>query len=162
MKSASRTAKPKRNTKQCTQMTIKEFHKRIQTGKKAAQRKAVEEIAPEIEEKNREQLMEGRSAFGTQIIPSYKSLYYARKKYAMNSRPGFGVPDLRLSGKFHAGIKARLQGLKLDIDSKTTAYAKYLKKRYSGIFGLTPANFAIIKNKATHYFVQIWKKEAGI
>lgn len=48
----------------------------------------------------REQLTDGFDNTGGRLR-SYKSRQYAQKKNIMNSRPGFGNPDLKLTGSFH-------------------------------------------------------------
>lgn len=50
------------------------------------------------------QLEGGKLSTGNSITPSYASGYYATKKNAMNSLPGYGVPDLKVTGDYYAGI----------------------------------------------------------
>lgn len=50
------------------------------------------------------QLEGGKLSTGSPIAPAYAQGYYAQKKAAMNSLPGYGIPDLKLSGEYYAGI----------------------------------------------------------
>ena len=50
------------------------------------------------------QLLDGETPEDTPITPDYSSPFYARFKNTINPRPTIGVPDLRLTGGYHAGI----------------------------------------------------------
>ena len=69
-------------------------------------------------------------------IGQYQSEIYAEMKHSMNPLPGFGVPDLKLTGAFYraTSVSVGSQTLKIDSsDSKSTELqAKYGKE----IFGL--------------------------
>jgi len=68
---------------------------------------------------------------------SYRNPEYATMKNRMNPVPGFGNPDLKLTGSFYHGIYARVEGTKIVIDS-TDPKTDDLKKKYGDkyIFGL--------------------------
>lgn len=103
--------------------------------------KVVEDVYEETKEPladlNAVQLLQGLSAKGKNL-KSYASPLYAEMKNRMNPLPGYGNPDLRLTGAFYRGIYANIQGGSLSItssDSKTTD----LEKKYGelNMFGLS-------------------------
>lgn len=99
--------------------------------------KSIEKHSPEIAKLNTDQLLQGKDADGNKITPEYASKYYAKKKNQMNSLPGLGTPDLKLTGDFHEGFFAKPIGegwQNYSRDSKTP----YLLKNYNkDIFGNT-------------------------
>lgn len=50
------------------------------------------------------QLIQGKDATGESITPSYANKYYSKKKFSMNSLPGYGIPDLKVTGDYYKGI----------------------------------------------------------
>lgn len=100
------------------------------------------QLAPDFEDAQREQLRHGTSAKGGRLRP-YRSPAYAKKKAAMNSLPGYGNPDLKLTGAFYRGIKINITGSKIRLYS-TDQKAPMLLQKYSedAVFGLTPPNLA--------------------
>src|SRR5690348_238105 len=58
---------------------------------------------------NTQQMYEGKNSDGGEI-GAYRSEVYAEMKNQMNSLPGFGVPDLKLTGAFYEGYSLRIQG----------------------------------------------------
>ena len=68
---------------------------------------SIEETKDEIVKKQKEQLLQGLNAKGEKI-GRYRSNKYARAKNQMNPLPGLGVPDLKLTGAFHAGINVTI------------------------------------------------------
>ena len=51
-----------------------------------------------------DQLQGGKLSTGNPIQPAYANAYYAKKKASMNSLPGYGIPDLKVTGDYYAGI----------------------------------------------------------
>lgn len=93
------------------------------------------ETTSAFEDKNRAQMMAGKTKEGEPIGPKYRSMKYARVKQGMNSAPGFRVPDLRLTGEFHRLLDVDVGKNEFDIislDDKGPA----LENKYPGIFGL--------------------------
>ena len=88
-----------------------------------------------------QQLFKGLATDGRQLQPLYKSNSYAKKKNAMNPIPGFGVPDLKLTGSFYANQKLSVQGDEIMLDSDVN-HTQYLEKNYGAdkIFGLDDEN----------------------
>lgn len=68
---------------------------------------ALEDTASVIAEKNREQLEEGFDSNRENLLP-YRSKVYAGMKNQMNPKPGYGNPDLKLTGAFYRGIRAEV------------------------------------------------------
>lgn len=71
----------------------------------------------EIKELVTGQLIEGKLSTGSPIAPSYASTYYSKKKFALNSAPGYGVPDLKVNGKYYEGITVTAESDEYDIVS---------------------------------------------
>lgn len=63
------------------------------------------------------QLDKGQLSTGEKITPSYASSYYAKKKETLNQQPGYGVPDIHVTGKLYAGIGVAVKGAEYDIES---------------------------------------------
>ena len=103
-----------------------------------------------IAKNTQEELFTGIDATGNQISPNYKSMSYARKKAARNSLPGFGVPDLKLTGEFYNRFTLKVDRAEIEVNSDVP-YAKYLEARYGKrIYGLTD------KLRAEYAFGPFW------
>lgn len=90
-------------------MTAYELNNRLKNYNLTAEiAKAMKMTKDKMADKNREQLKRGRNTINNRIQPRYKSKYYAKKKSARNSRPGFGVPDLNDLGDFHKAIDVKI------------------------------------------------------
>src|SRR3990167_2822680 len=77
-----------------------------------------------------QQLMRGLDAEGIKISPKYRNPAYARKKAGMNSRPGYGTPDFKLTGQYHdsffvefmaKGFSIEVPASEADLDAKLAA-----------------------------------------
>ncbi len=88
-----------------------------------------------FEVQQREQLTAGKTKTGAPISPRYQSNSYASRKAAINPLPGFGVPDLRLTGEFQRLIDVEAAENVFDIISKDEKGAA-LENKYADIFGL--------------------------
>lgn len=93
------------------------------------------ESSDEFEKKNRAQLVTGQDKQGGKITPRYRNNKYARVKNELNPVPGLGVPDLKVTGAFHRGLRADLVGDTIKIESSDRKN-EWLEPKYSGIFGL--------------------------
>jgi hypothetical protein len=96
-----------------------------------------EQTKESLADLNAVQLLQGQSAKGKNL-KSYANEEYAAYKNRLNPLPGYGNPDLRLTGAFYQGIRAEFSGGRLQItstDSKTTD----LQKKYGdeNMFGLS-------------------------
>jgi hypothetical protein len=112
---------------------IKLLHKSIDNNKKA------------IADGQREQLKFGLDSEGKKIKPDYHDDVYADKKSNMNSLPGFGTPDLNLTGEMYKNIDV-LAGVPNDKEYtifSDVEYFPFLNERYDTAFGLSKKN---IKN----------------
>ena len=101
----------------------------------------------EIVEQNREQMMEGKTSKGKKIKPKYKNKSYAQKKKRLNSKPGAGTPDLKLSGDFHASLSLKKKGTDFLYETKLGYAKKYVIPKYDDILGLEPKRKKIFNNK---------------
>ena len=102
----------------------------------------IEETAADyIRLNTEEQLFKGIDANGAQLQPLYKSKSYAKKKNEMNATPGYGVPDLKLTGSFYKSQKLAVNGDQINLDSDVD-HAQYLEKNYGAekIYGLDDEN----------------------
>lgn len=89
-----------------------------------------------IADKNAEQMHTGERKDGDTIRPEYRSPAYAELKHGQNPLPGEGIPDLRLTGAFYAGIYVKVVGDKI-IYGSTDEKADKLEKKYGkAIWGL--------------------------
>lgn len=119
-------------------MTFTEIH---QTISKFNAEQVVSDVYEQTKEPladlNAVQLLNGLSAKGKNL-KSYSNPVYAELKNRMNPLPGFGNPDLRLTGAFYRGIYASSQGGRLSITS-TDSKTPDLEKKYGelNIFGLS-------------------------
>lgn len=119
-------------------MTFTELNQTIQ---KFDAEQVVEEVYEQTKEPladlNAVQLLQGLSAKGRNL-KSYASPLYAEMKNRMNPLPGYGNPDLRLTGAFYRGIYASNQSGSLSITS-TDSKTPDLEKKYGelNIFGLS-------------------------
>lgn len=120
-------------------MTIAEMHRRVKSIQLRQEvPKIVENTSYEIEALNKLQLNQGLSSDGDKIKIRYRSNSYAKKKNQLNPAPGFGVPDLFLTGSFYKGIGVVVRGYSYEIDSKDEKSSRLEKKYGKQIFGLTP------------------------
>lgn len=102
---------------------------------------------------NRGQLLQGLTPQGTKLKPDYRNERYKRAKNRANPLPGFGTPDLKLTGKFHSNFYLTAQNGELEFFSSDTKTSKLIDKYgKDNIFGLTVQNnevlnYEIIKPK---------------
>lgn len=97
-------------------------------------------IKTAIVDLNLDQLDEGQTATLEKLRPKYRNVSYALQKQTLNPKPGYGNPDLKVTGDFYEGFKAELRGHILEIYS-TDYKAPKLEQKYANIYGLTPDNF---------------------
>lgn len=101
----------------------------------ALARQIVMNDAELILEENRAQLYRGEKPDGSDITPRYRFHWYAQWKYKMNTVPGFGTPDLFISGKLHDTLKLSTQTFMPYFDSPIASYPQIAQ--YEGIFGVS-------------------------
>ena len=115
--------------------------------------KAVKQTQTEyLNIQTQKQMLYGIDATGNKISPSYTTAAYSRQKQRFNPRPGYGIPDLRMSGDLYEETKfIKVDETQIEIESKVP-YAKYVESRYgSDIYGLSP------KNRGTYAFGPFFK-----
>lgn len=95
---------------------------------------SIEETAAQYVDLNTAQMYQGKDGDGQSIAPQYGSESYANEKNQMNPTPGYGIPDLRLSGAFYRGYKVRVEGQDLVKDSDVP-YADELFNKYGNAIG---------------------------
>jgi len=124
------------------------------------------ELRPLILDLNRFQLEQGLNAEGKRFR-KYKNKSYSAKKALMNSLPGFGNPDLKVSGDFWKAFKADLKGGIMDIYS-TDRKAEWLEegtsrmRAFAKIYGLTPLNMEHLRIEFLTLFLPRLRLEIGV
>lgn len=98
-------------------------------------RRSLENTTEQLANTQAEQMMRGLDANGNPI-GQYRSPVYAEVKNRMNPLPGFGVPDLKLTGAFYRGITAKVSGELVITDSTDPKSADLQKKYGKEVFGL--------------------------
>lgn len=93
---------------------------------------AIELTAVPLADVNRTQMNVGRNAEGDKIIPDY-SMYggsdsYPAMKHEMNPAPGFGTPDLKLTGDFHKSARVYISSGVLKWEATDSKAAELLAK----------------------------------
>ena len=91
----------------------------------------------------------------------YRNKYYSIKKNRMNSRPGLGNPDLKLTGAFWKAFKTDIRKGVIDIYS-TDPKAPHLEDKYAKIYGLTPESMNAIRADFLILFNERLRKEIGL
>lgn len=102
---------------------------------------AIEDHKEEYVKLNLEQLYQGLNPEGEKITPEYVEGPYRRKKARMNSAPGEGTPDFKLSGDLYDETAVQVDNEDLTIGSEVE-YAQYVEQRWGNaeIWGLSPDN----------------------
>lgn len=114
-----------------------------------------------FEDQVRKQLTAGFDKKGSRLRP-YKSKKYAERKHSMNPVPGFGNPDLKLTGKFHRGLFARSSRDVIEITSADSKAGQLIKK-YPGALGLGGQyKQAFIKDHLRPSLFSILRKKTGL
>lgn len=102
---------------------------------------AIEDHKEDYVKLNLEQLYHGLNPEGEKITPEYVEGPYRRKKARMNSAPGEGTPDFKLSGDLYDETHVQVDDPDLTIGSEVE-YAQYVEQRWgtAEIWGLDPEN----------------------
>jgi len=117
----------------------------IQRGLENEAYKILAELQKEIVKLNTDKLMQGLTTQGTKLKPDYRNERYKRAKNRANPLPGFGTPDLKLTGKFHANFYLVAKNKKFEIlssDEKTGIISQKYGK--DNVFGLTVEDNKIV------------------
>jgi hypothetical protein len=144
-------------------MTIIEMKKRFESlNTDKVIDESLEEVSPLIADRQKDQMREGKNAKGGKI-GRYRNAGYARMKNSMNPIPGFGVPDLLLTGAFYSEIFAEPRGDKMVISSTNEKVAKLEDRFGKDIFGLNPPTKAeLIREDLKPVLMRNIRKVVGI
>lgn len=136
-----------------------DIQKRIKSlNKESLLKNAINEHTGEAIELNKDQLLHGIGEDGRKLTPQYSNPLYAAKKASQNPLPGFGVPDLILSGDYTDNFEAKIvNNAILRIESKDFKEA-FLPGRYPKGQGLTPENKEILQENISKTYVSNWFK----
>jgi hypothetical protein len=120
------------------------------------------DMSRELADQNRLQLKKGQTAKGGKFN-EYASDTYASMKNRMNPLPGFGNPDLFLTGKFASEIRLIVSLSEGDMGSTDTKESK-LESMYGAdnIFGLNDESLGEVKNDFANKLVDNIKANIGI
>jgi len=97
---------------------------------------SLEQTKDALADLNIEQMHHGLNSDGEKI-GEYRSEAYAEEKERMNPLPGFGIPDLKLTGAFYRATKVVIGGDNITIDSDDEKSAELQEKYGKEIFGLS-------------------------
>lgn len=86
------------------------------------------DTAPEYVKNQKDQLFAGFNSRGQRLIP-YAWPWYAQKKAQMNPAPGYGNPDLKLTGAFYNSIRADIDDEGFQVYA-TDEKAQMLEEKY--------------------------------
>lgn len=100
----------------------------------------VAEIQDKITDLNKDQLMQGLDGTGQKLTPKYSRVRYARAKNSVNPLPGYGTPDLKLTGKFYSNFFVTAKKGVFEVDSSDEKRDKLALKYGKDIFLLTKEN----------------------
>lgn len=94
-----------------------------------------------IELNTNEQLFKGIDSKGQKLKPKYSRVRYARAKNTVNPLPGYGTPDLKLTGDFYRDFYLKAEPeRKFSLFSSDEKAPKLQEKYGEDIFGLTADN----------------------
>lgn len=88
---------------------------------------------------NISQLFAGRDSKDGNLV-QYRSDSYAKFKNNLNPKPGFGNPDLKLTGEFYQGFFADTSKFPVIFSSNDSKTEKLLSQYGEDIFGLDQSN----------------------
>ena len=101
-------------------------------------------VQDQITQLNKDQLQKGQNKKGQKLSPKYSRVRYARAKAKVNPLPGFGTPDLKLTGRFYSDFFITAKNKEFTVFSSDEK-ADVLKSKYGeDIFGLTVENNRIV------------------
>ena len=123
--------------------------------------KAIKTNSAKLEQLNVRQMEYGFTAKGKRIKPLYFSKEYAKGKRSIGSKAPLRVPDLRVTGAFHRGIKIIIGKKKYYLTSRDLKTVD-LRKKYDYIFGLSPKSQKTAKGLTTKTFSLLWRKKVGL
>ncbi len=144
-------------------MTIKGLYDKIKkVDTELVIQDSMEEVSPLITDRQKGQMLEGVNSKGARI-GRYRSGAYAQMKAAMNPIPGFGVPDLLLTGQFYKSIFTEVRGDKVLTDATDEKTQSLVNKYGEEIFGLNKATKSeLIKGDLRPVFMKNIRKATGL
>jgi hypothetical protein len=105
-----------------------------------------------ISELNREQLTKGLNKEGEKLRKYYDK-GYAEMKEGMNPIPGYGNPDLKLTGDFYDSFETIADREDITItatDEKTSMLIEKYNKSGGDIFGLSSESIDVVREDILH------------
>lgn len=99
----------------------------------------------EIVDLQKDQLLRGKTNKEENVAPRYSNPRYAARKQSMNGRPPAGVPDLKLTGRYHRGFRAVINSDTIDLQNRDSKDAR-LSAKYAHIKGLSPKSVAKLRD----------------
>jgi len=141
-------------------VNLLELHQRVtEVDKDRLIDECLSELKGKVIELNLSQLDAGLNREGKRFR-QYRNRKYAGMKARMNPRPGYGNPDLKLTGDFWKAFRADIVG-GIDIYS-TDQKATDLESRYEDIYGLTEDNLNVLRAEFLILFNDRFRAEVGL
>jgi len=100
----------------------------------------IEQNKQELIDLNQSQVYQSSEDSFGEPLRFYSSNSYAFEKEKQNAAPGFGRPDLYLTGAFYRAFVVKVSPRFYEINSKDTKTKKLKSKYGEDIFGLTDEN----------------------
>lgn len=114
---------------------------------------------------NRGQLYMGEDNKGRLLSPMYRSQAYADFKESLNPKPGYGIPDLFVTGEFYNSIQIKVNPSQFTftIFSENSKAPKLERKYGQNIYGLNEENKQYFGNEIIRpKIVAEFKKQIGL
>jgi hypothetical protein len=143
-------------------MNFLDFHKKLMAVNKGQLiTQSIKTNSAKLERLNVQQMEYGLTAKGKRIKPFYFSKDYAKGKRSIGSKAPLGVPDLKVTGAFHRGVKIIIGKAKYYITSRDLKTVD-LRRKYGYIFGLSPKSQKTAKRLTTKTFSLLWRQKVGL
>ena len=111
---------------------------------------------------NEQLYKKGIDAEGRKLKPDYSRVRYARAKHKFNPLPGYGTPDLKLTGSFYKQWYLVARNKQIEFFSSDAKADKLQDKYGENIFGLTSENERLLNEeillpRLVEWLLKIWK-----
>lgn len=145
-------------------MDFSDFNYKLQgviSDLEAVKVQAVELVARELTEINKEQLLAGETSKGQSIAPSLRSFQYALEKKAKGGKAPAGIPDMKNTGAFQRAMFLVADPGTYEIGSTDDKYQD-LTEKYADIMGIADKNQAKAHELTTGAMAKVVKEVIGL
>ena len=105
---------------------------------------------------NQGQLQQGVNSKGRQL-KGYQSNAYAKFKNQLNSLPGLGTPDLKLTGAFYSGWYIQEDSFPITMNSSDVKTQELIEKYGKEIFGLDKDSLVTLREAVKPDIQELFK-----